>query len=89
MSWVVYMIEDDGGSLYTGVTTSIARRFAEHSEGRRGARYFNGRKPRGVVFVETGHDRSSALRREAEIKRLSRQQKLTLLKPFVEFDPDE
>ncbi len=72
------MIEAEDGSLYTGITTDIARRFRQHSAGRGGARYFNGRRPRGVVFLERGHDRSSASRREVEIKRLDRARKREL-----------
>ena len=68
LTWCVYMLECDDGTLYTGITTDIARRFREHSQGRRGARYLRGRQPLGVVFLERGHDRGSALRREAEIK---------------------
>ncbi|HEY8385317.1 MAG TPA: GIY-YIG nuclease family protein [Porticoccaceae bacterium] len=68
LNWCVYMIECEDGTLYTGVTTDIARRFREHCEGRRGARYLRGRNPVGVVYLERGHDRGSALRREAEIK---------------------
>ena len=78
-NWFVYMIRGDDDALYTGVTTDIERRFAEHREGPNGARYFNGRKPVEVVYTEDGHDRSSACRREAEIKKLSRKQKIGLL----------
>jgi putative endonuclease len=73
------MIRCDDGSLYTGVATDIDRRFEEHRSGKRGAKFFNGRRPLAVVFREDGHSRSSACRREAEIKRLSRAAKLALL----------
>lgn len=79
MPWSVYIIESSTGSLYTGVSTDVARRFREHADGRRGARYFRGAKPKAVVFVEDGHTRSSACRREAAIKRLSREGKLALI----------
>ena len=79
MPWSVYIIESTAGTLYTGVSTDVARRFREHADGRRGARYFRGAKPRTVVFVEGGHTRSSACRREAAIKRLSREAKLQLI----------
>jgi putative endonuclease len=72
------MIECDDGSLYTGVSTDVERRFEEHRNGVRGAKYFAGRKPVGIVFREGGHTRSSACRREAAIKQLSREQKLLL-----------
>lgn len=79
MGWTVYIIRCDDGSLYTGVTTDLERRFAEHREGKRGARYFAGRQPEKVVWREDDHDRSSALRREAAIKKLSRGDKLALV----------
>jgi len=78
MDWTVYIIRCSDGSLYTGVTTDLERRFGEHQAGARGARYFSGRQPVEVVYTEHGHDRSSACRREAAIKRLSRTAKLAL-----------
>ncbi|MBT3710658.1 MAG: GIY-YIG nuclease family protein [Gammaproteobacteria bacterium] len=77
--WFVYMIEADDGALYTGVTTDVERRFSEHCQGRKGAKYFRGRQPVAVVYQETGHTRSSACQREAEIKKLKREQKQRLI----------
>ena len=76
--WLVYIIEAADGSLYTGITTDLVRRWRQHASGR-GARYFRGREPRSVVFVERGHDRVSASRREAAIKALTRTQKRLLI----------
>lgn len=73
------MIEASDGSLYTGITTDVERRFAEHREGKQGARYFRGREPRRVVYVEPAEDRSTASKREATIKQLRRTQKLQLI----------
>ncbi|MCP4469090.1 MAG: GIY-YIG nuclease family protein [Gammaproteobacteria bacterium] len=70
-NWSLYIIEASDASLYTGITTDVERRFDEHSQGPRGARYFNGRNPLKIVYREDGHSRSSASRREAEIKKLS------------------
>lgn len=128
--WLVYMIRCDDDSLYTGITTDMARRWNEHSSwnensswnersgwsehdsssernneekidrlhgGRckdavgvaenspsttklnRGAKFFRGRKPLQLAYIESGHNRSSASRREAAIKQLSRAAKLQLL----------
>ena len=77
--WTVYIIRCDDETLYTGVTRDLERRFQEHQNHPRGAKYFNGRKPQEVVYTETGHTRSSALQREAAIKKLSRAEKLRLL----------
>jgi len=79
MDWKVYIIRCDDETLYTGVTTNLERRFREHRDLRCGAKYFNGRKPLEVVYSESGHDRSSASRREAAIKKLSREEKLNLI----------
>ena len=79
MEWFVYIIRCDDGTLYTGVSTDVERRFREHREGPRGAKFFNGRKPLEVTWREGGHDRSSACRREAAIKKLDRGSKLRLV----------
>jgi len=79
MDWTVYIIRCTDESLYTGVTTDLKRRFAEHLGEPRGAKYFHGREPREVVFAEKGHTRSSACRREAHIKGLKRSEKLRLI----------
>jgi putative endonuclease len=78
-NWSLYIIEASDRSLYTGITTDVERRFGEHLEGPRGARYFNGRKPLKILYREDGHDRVSASRREAEIKKLSRRAKQQLI----------
>jgi len=79
MGWFVYIIEATDGSLYTGVTTDIARRFDEHCEKPTGARFFRGRKPLRVVYSENHPDRSSAQKRESDIKKLTRKGKLELI----------
>jgi putative endonuclease len=78
MNWLVYIIICSDDSLYTGITTDIEKRLARHAVGR-GARYFRGRTPNQVVYLEKGHSRSSATSREAEIKKMSREAKRLLL----------
>lgn len=80
MNWTVYIIRCDDDSLYTGITTDLDRRFLEHLGQPRGAKYFKGRKPLEVVYVENGHTRSTASRREAAIKKLHRDEKLKLIR---------
>ena len=77
MNWHVYIILCSDDSLYTGITTDIDRRFSQHANGR-GARYFRGRQPRRLVYLESGHTRSSAGKREAEIKGMTRAGKSAL-----------
>ena len=87
-SWSLYIIEASDTSLYTGITTDVERRFDEHLQGPRGARYFNGRNPSRIVYREDGHSRSSASRREAQIKKLSRTEKQNLIAPYPnQFNP--
>ncbi len=78
MNWQVYMIRCSDDSLYTGITCDVVRRWRQHG-GPRGAKYFRGRRPLAVVYLEAGHDRSSASRREAEIKKLQRVEKERLI----------
>ncbi|MFB6091454.1 MAG: GIY-YIG nuclease family protein [Haloquadratum sp.] len=74
----VYVLECGDGSLYTGYTTDVERRLAEHRSGE-GAKYTRGRRPLEVVHVESYDSRSAAMSREHELKRLSRTEKEELI----------
>ena len=76
--WQVYIIRCSDDSLYTGITLDVERRLTEHG-GARGAKYFRGKRPRQLVYLEGGHTRSSACQREAAIKKLTRAAKLRLI----------
>lgn len=78
-SWVVYMIQTASGKLYTGITNDMERRFEEHQNHRKGARFFNISSPEKIVFCEPHTNRSEASKRECAIKKMSRQQKLGLI----------
>lgn len=78
--WEVYIIESEGGALYTGMARDARRRFQEHRHGRRGARFFRFSAPRKLLWIERLGDRSSAARREIEIKKLTRLQKMELIR---------
>lgn len=80
MSWFVYMIRCSDGSLYTGATTDLKRRFNEHKEGKTGAKYTRSRFPVAIVYEETSPTRSSAQIRESEIKRFSKKEKELLIR---------
>jgi putative endonuclease len=78
-AWWVYMLRCADGTLYTGITTDVTRRIAEHNgDGGPGARYTRSRRPVKLVFVEAAASRAEASRREAEIKQLDRARKLAL-----------
>lgn len=78
MTWCVYILECGDGSLYTGITNDFEKRLAAHTDGS-GAKYTKGRGPFTVLYTEAAQDRSDASRRELEIKKLSREQKLELI----------
>lgn len=79
MAWFVYMLRCGDGSLYTGCTNDLPRRLEAHQSGR-GAKYTRSRLPVALVYREAAADRSAALRREAAVKRLTRRQKLALIR---------
>lgn len=76
--YFVYILECEDASLYTGITNDLERRFKQHSKGA-GARYTSAKRPIKVVYTEEHLDRSSALKREAEIKSWRRPKKLSLI----------
>jgi uncharacterized protein (TIGR02453 family) len=78
MAWFVYLARCADGSLYTGVTTDPDRRERAHNRGR-GAAYTRSRRPVRLVHLEPARDRRAALRRELEIKRMTRMAKERLL----------
>lgn len=78
MAWYVYMLRCGDGSLYTGYTDNVDRRLRTHQSGK-GGKYTRSHLPVALAYQESLPDKSAALRREAAIKRLTRQQKLTLI----------
>jgi putative endonuclease len=64
--------------LYTGITTDLEKRYQQHIA-QKGAKYFRGRQPKKLVYQESGHNRSSASKREIEIKKLLRSDKIQLI----------
>ena len=77
-TWKLYILRCRDGSLYTGITTDVEKRFAAHNAGK-GAKYTRGRGPLELVYREDCGDHSAALKRELEIKALSRDEKMKLI----------
>ena len=77
-TWIVYILRCKDDTLYTGITDDLARRMAAHNSGK-GAKYTRGRGPVEVVYTEVLESYSAALKREAAIKRLKRQEKEQLI----------
>ena len=74
----VYMIRCKDGSLYTGWTNNLEKRFKNHCEGK-GAKYTRGRGPLELVYYEVFEDKREAMRREYEIKKLKKSEKEKLI----------
>lgn len=77
MRYTVYILECKDGTLYTGITTDVERRIAEHTNGT-GAKYTRARKVKRLLYTEKHKNRSAAQKREAQIKALTRTKKLEL-----------
>ena len=75
----MYMLRCRDGSLYTGITNDLPKRLTRHGAGTASA-YTRARRPVRLVFQERQPDRSAALRREAVVRRLSRVEKLALVR---------
>ena len=72
--WYLYILRCGDGTLYTGITTDVQARFAQHQAGK-GAKYTRGRGPLEVAYTEECEDHSAALKRELAVKALSREEK--------------
>jgi len=77
-SWYLYILLCGDGTIYTGITTDIEKRLEVHRKGK-GAKYTRGRGPLQLVYKEMCGPHSQALKRELEIKKMSRQQKQLLI----------
>ncbi len=87
LDWHLYLIRCHDGNLYTGITTNVARRFAEHQgNGDTGAKYLRGREPLMLVFQKKLGSRSLALGVESKVKKLSKARKEELIrtKKYIE-----
>lgn len=75
----VYILECADTSLYIGCTNDIERRLKQHNESKSGARYTKARRPVVLRYTESFTTRGDALRRECELKKLTREEKLELV----------
>ena len=80
MSYFVYILECNDGSLYTGITKDIKKRLDEHNTKDTGAKYTKARRPVKLMYEESSANRSTASKREYEIKKFTRLKKLLLIK---------
>jgi len=78
MKWCVYILKCSDGSLYTGISNSLSDRINTHNSGK-GAKYTNSRLPVTLVYKENTNDKSRSIKREIEIKKLTRSRKIELI----------
>lgn len=76
-----YMVQCGDGTLYTGYTTDVVRRTQEHNRGK-GAKYTRSRLPVSLVYYEVHETKTDAMRREYDLKQLTRVEKLKLIEEF-------
>ena len=77
--YYLYILICKDSTLYTGITTSLERRIKEHNSSALGAKYTRGRRPVELIYSQEFSDRSSALKEERRIKKLSRLKKMELI----------
>ena len=82
MGYIVYILKCCDGSLYTGITNDLVKRLRAHNLGK-ASKYTRVRRPLVLVYAEDALDKSSALKRELQIKGLSRLEKLKIIETSV------
>lgn len=81
--YFVYIVKCADNTLYTGIATELERRIEEHNDSDKGAKYTRVRRPVSLVYSEEYPDRSSASKREYEIKKkMNRAEKLNLIESY-------
>lgn len=78
--YYLYILKCADSTLYTGITTNLQRRVQEHNANNLGAKYTRGRRPVELVYFQEFNNRSEASKEESLIKKLTRLQKMTLIK---------
>lgn len=78
--YYIYILECSDNSLYTGITTDLERRISEHNTSDLWAKYTRVRRPVKLVYFEEMENRSLASKKEIEIKKMTKKQKLELIK---------
>ena len=82
MKWFVYILRTNKNTLYTGITIDLEKRLKSHKEGK-GAKYMRNFAEFELVYKEVALTRSEALKREARIKKLTKQQKEAMVASFL------
>jgi len=82
-AWYVYLLRCNDNSLYAGITTNIERRLHQHNNTKLGAKYTRAKRPVTLVFIESAIDKSSASKREYQLRKLSKVKKEQLVSTYL------
>jgi len=82
MPYYLYILKCSDDTYYTGITVELSRRLEEHNSSEKGAKYTRGRRPVQAVYIKKFKNRSEASKQEAEIKKLTREQKIEMIKKY-------
>ena len=83
MNWIVYMVKCNDSSIYTGISNNLNKRLDTHAKGKV-SKYIRARLPFKLIYTEVCLNRSKAIKREIEIKKLDKKNKETLVKLYKE-----
>jgi len=81
-TWTIYFLRCNDNSLYTGITTDIKRRLHQHNNTKLGAKYTRARRPVVLVYSETAIDKSTASKREYQLRTLTKKQKEKIVSAY-------
>ncbi len=82
-TWYVYFLRCNDNSLYTGITTDVNRRLHQHNHTKLGAKYTRAKRPVTLVFIESAPDKSTASKREYQLRKLKKIQKERLVSTYL------
>tara|TARA_R110001592_G_scaffold70545_1_gene216043 strand:+ start:6096 stop:6377 length:282 start_codon:yes stop_codon:yes gene_type:complete len=82
-TWYVYFLRCNDNSLYAGITTDINRRLHQHNHTKLGAKYTRAKRPVTLSFIETASDKSTASKREYQLRNLTKLQKERLVSTYL------
>ncbi|MBN1329932.1 MAG: GIY-YIG nuclease family protein [Candidatus Heimdallarchaeota archaeon] len=82
MNFFVYMVTCADGTIYTGYTKDLMKRIEQHNSSKIGAKYTSTRRPVKLCYVEILSNQKEAIKRELELKKLSREMKLDLIHEY-------
>lgn len=81
--WYVYLLRCKDNSLYAGITIDISRRLHEHNHTKLGAKYTRAKRPVTLAFIESSSNKSTASKREYQIRKLTKIKKEELVSTYI------